>query len=347
MQIADCRLQLVIGILKMAYSLILVIISFLVTVVWGRPLIRFLKGHGIGKQIRIEGPSSHQVKTGTPTMGGLMIIVPALLITAGFIIGNLMGHSVLVPLGAMVGFGLLGGIDDLHVVRSPEGAGILGRYKFPWYVFVAFAIAMVLYHGLGLPCQGLHSVALPGLPRELDLGLWHLPAAVFVIVGTANAVNFADGLDGLAGGIAVIAFAAYGVIARLQGQVDLMRLCFVMVGAILAFLWYNTYPAELFMGDVGSMALGAVLAVVALMTSQWLLLPIIGVVLVAETVSVILQVGYFKFTRIRYGQGQRIFKMAPLHHHFELLGWSETQVVQRFWLISGLAAMVGVALALL
>jgi len=326
----------------MLYSLILVIVSFLVTGVWGRPLIGFLKGHGIGKRIRIEGPSSHQVKTGTPTMGGLMIIVPAVLISAALQLSDRIGSSVLVPLGAMVGFGLLGGIDDLHVVRSPEGMGILGRYKFPWHVLLALVVSLALHWGLGL-----RSVALPLGAQEIGLGPWYLPIAAFIIVGTANAVNLADGLDGLAGGIAAIAFAAYGLIAHLQGQGDLMRLCFVMVGVILAFLWYNTYPAELFMGDIGSMALGAGLAVVALMSGQWLLLPIIGIVFVVETISVILQVGYFKFTRIRYGQGQRIFKMAPLHHHFELLGWSETQVVQRFWLISALAAMVGVALALL
>jgi len=327
--------------IEMIYSLTLVIASFLATVVWGRPLIGFLKGHGIGKQIRIEGPSSHQVKTGTPTMGGLMIIVPVILISVALQLSGRMGRSALLPLGAMVGFGILGGVDDLRVVRSPEGAGMLGRYKFPWHVILALIVSLALHRGLGL-----HSVALPLAAQTIGLGPCYLPIAAFIIVGTANAVNFADGLDGLAGGLAAIAFAAYGVIARLQGQVDLMHLCFVMVGATLAFLWYNTYPAELFMGDVGSMALGAGLAVVALMSGQWLLLPLIGVVLVAETVSVILQVAYFKFTRIKHGQGQRIFKMAPLHHHFELLGWSETQVVQRFWLLSALAAMAGIVLAL-
>jgi phospho-N-acetylmuramoyl-pentapeptide-transferase len=164
---------------------------------------------------------------------------------------------------------------------------------------------------------------------------------MFIIVGTSNAVNLADGLDGLAGGTAAIAFAAYGVIAFLQGQVYLVTFCFTVVGATLAFLWYNAYPAQLFMGDTGSLALGATLAVVALMTGQWLLLPVVGIVFVAETLSDILQVGYFKLTH-----GKRIFKMAPLHHHFELLGWSEVQIVQRFWLAAMLAAMIGIALAL-
>jgi phospho-N-acetylmuramoyl-pentapeptide-transferase len=160
-------------------------------------------------------------------------------------------------------------------------------------------------------------------------------------VATSNTVNLSDGLDGLAGGMSAIAFIAYGVIALLQGQIYLVLFCFTMTGAILAFLWYNAYPAQLFMGDVGSLAIGATLAVVALMTGQWLLLPIVGVVFVAEGMSDILQVGYFKLTG-----GKRIFKMAPLHHHFELLGWSEVQVVQRFWLMAILAAMLGVALAL-
>jgi phospho-N-acetylmuramoyl-pentapeptide-transferase len=185
------------------------------------------------------------------------------------------------------------------------------------------------------------------MAEYVDLGLLYPPIAIFIIVGSSNAVNFTDGLDGLAGSIAAISFAAYGIIAHLQGQIYLVRFCFTVVGAILAFLWYNAYPAELFMGDTGSLALGATLAVVALMTGQWLLLPIIGFVFVAETLSIIIQVCYFKFTKRRYGKGRRIFKMAPLHHHFELLGWSETQVTQRFLLISMLFAMLGVALALI
>jgi phospho-N-acetylmuramoyl-pentapeptide-transferase len=197
-------------------------------------------------------------------------------------------------------------------------------------------VAAGLYWGLDL-----HSVAIPFFAVKFDISLWYLPVAMFIIVGTSNAVNLADGLDGLAGGTAAIAFAAYGVIAFLQGQVYLVTFCFTVVGATLAFLWYNAYPAQLFMGDTGSLALGATLAVVALMTGQWLLLPVVGIVFVAETLSDILQVGYFKLTH-----GKRIFKMAPLHHHFELLGWSEVQIVQRFWLAAMLAAMIGIALAL-
>jgi phospho-N-acetylmuramoyl-pentapeptide-transferase len=163
----------------------------------------------------------------------------------------------------------------------------------------------------------------------------------------SNAVNLTDGLDGLAGLIAATAFAAFGVIAYLQGQIFLVRFCFTLVGALFAFLWYNAHPAELFMGGAGSYAIGGTLGFVALMTGQWLLLPLIAVIPVSVTLSVMLQVGYFKLTRRLTGEGKRLFKMAPLHHHFELLGWSETQVVQRFWLVAVLTAMLGIALALL
>jgi phospho-N-acetylmuramoyl-pentapeptide-transferase len=186
----------------------------------------------------------------------------------------------------------------------------------------------------------------PGVRQAVDLGWMWVPIAAFVIISSANAVNFTDGLDGLAGIIVASAFVAYGVIALLQGQVYLVHFCFTVVGACFAFLWYNAHPAQMIMGDTGSLALGATLGIVALMTGQWLLLPVVALVPVAETMSVILQVLYFKYTRRRFGQGRRVFKMSPLHHHFELLGWSETQVVQRFWLVGLLAAMAGVALAL-
>jgi phospho-N-acetylmuramoyl-pentapeptide-transferase len=348
----------------MAYALALGTFSFLFAVVWGKPLITYLRRYRIGKQIRFNGPSSHQTKTGTPTMGGLMILIPVFLITlaAGFtqllasttfgraLLDRLgvvrvffFGRSILVPLGVMLGFGLMGGLDDWAGARGyRNGEGLLGRWKFVIQLVLATITALVLHFGP----PDLHSVAIPGIAEKIDIGLLWLPIAVFFIVGYSNAVNLTDGLDGLAGSIAALCFVCYGIIAFLQDQGWLLAFCFTMVGATLAFLWYNAYPADLFMGDVGSSALGATLAVVALMTGQWLLLPIIGIVFVAETLSVILQVGYFKFTRIRYGRGRRIFKMTPLHHHFELLGWSETQVTQRFWLVAILAAMLGVALAL-
>ncbi|MBI4786606.1 MAG: phospho-N-acetylmuramoyl-pentapeptide-transferase [Chloroflexi bacterium] len=327
----------------MAWPLTLGAISFFLAVVWGRPLIRFLKSVGIGKQIRIDEPTKHQTKTGTPTMGGIMVIVPVLLITGALNIANLLGNtligrSILVPMGTMVAYGALGAIDDIAGLQGKrKGSGLSGRWKFIWQMVFALILAVALQVGLGL-----RSVAIPSIPEKIEIGIFYIPVAMFWIVGMSNAVNLTDGLDSLAGWTAAIAFACYGVIAFLQQQPYLVIFCFTIVGALLAFLWYNAHPAELFMGDTGALALGATLGAVALMTGQWLLLPLIGLVFVAETLSVILQVAYFKLTH-----GKRIFKMTPLHYHFELLGWSETQVVQRFWLAGLLAGMLGIALALL
>src|SRR5512136_1289510 len=257
-------------------------------------------------------------------MGGLMIAVPVLVITAALNIANLLGatvigKSLLVPMTVLAAFAALGAIDDLMGIRGKSGDGMLARVKFPIQVTVAIAIALILYFG---PSQ-LRSVALPGVAEKIDIGLIWIPIAVIIIVGEANAVNFTDGLDGLAGIIAATAFMAYAVIAYLQsfkGEPPytvsyLVPFAFTVAGACLAFLWFNAHPAQMFMGDTGSEALGATLGVVALMTGQWLLLPISILVPVAEALSVVLQVGYFKLTR-----GKRLFKMAPLHHHFELRG---------------------------
>lgn len=335
----------------------------MLAVVWGGPLIRLLRAKRIGKQIRIEGPQTHQVKMGTPTMGGLMIVVPVVVITGVITLINIiveanqgrpianLGQQVLVPVGTLIAFAILGAVDDLENVRGKRvrGEGMRPRTKWLIQVALAIVIAGVLHFG---PSQ-LRSVAIPGIAERIDIGLWWIPIAVFWIVGFSNAVNLTDGLDGLAGIITATAFMAYGVIAYLQSFAgappgsfvelsNLVPFSLIIVGALLAFLWYNAHPAQLFMGDTGALALGATLAVVALMTGQWLLLPVIALVPVAETASVLLQVAYFKATK-----GKRLFKMSPLHHHFELLGWSETQVVQRFWLIGIWAAMVGIALALL
>lgn len=350
----------------MPFALGLASVSFLLTVIWGRPLINLLRRRRIGKQIRIEGPDSHQTKLGTPTMGGVLFLVPVLLITvalnaANFLSGvewgkailrvfnfaegsSLIGKSILVPLLVLVSFGLLGARDDWTGVfgRRNDGQGLMARAKASYQTILALLTSLGLYFFLDL-----RSVALPGLAEKIDLGPIYIPIAMFIMVSVSNAVNLTDGLDGLAGSTAAVAFAAYGIIANLQGQYPLSSFCFTMVGALLAFLWYNSHPAQLFMGDTGALALGATLAVVALMTGQWLLLPVVGLVFVAEALSDIIQVSYFKWTRKRTGVGKRIFKMAPLHHHFELLGWSETHVVWRFFLISILTGMAGIALALL
>jgi len=333
----------------MDFALILASISFILAVVWGPLLIRILRHYDIGKRIRIDGPRGHRTKLGTPTMGGLMIVVPVVLITVALNIYNLMGRtviglSILVPLGVMLAYALIGAVDDVAGVRGMRrGEGYPARRKILWEVLLALAVAVVM-QVLGMQFAG--QVGVPGVRRAVGLGWAWVPIAAFVILSSANAVNLTDGLDGLAGIIVASAFVAYGVIALLQGQEYLVHFCFTVVGACFAFLWYNAHPAQMFMGDTGSLALGATLGTVALMTGQWLLLPVVALVPVAETISVILQVLYFKYTKRRLGQGRRLFKMSPLHHHFELLGWSETQVVQRFWLVELLAVMAGVALAL-
>lgn len=315
--------------------------SFMMTVIWGGPLIRILRYFKVGESIRIESPQRHISKMGTPTMGGVMIVLPVLLITgllnAVSLIGlTVLGRSVMLPLGAMIVYAALGAVDDWEGLRGKgTSKGLRARTKFLVQVLFAVVVAFALRYLLDVP-----QLYLPGIKGEIDLGFWYVPLAMFIIVGMSNAVNLTDGLDGLAGLISATAFAAFGGIALLQGQIFLTRFCFTLVGALFGFLWFNVHPAELFMGDTGSLSLGATLGIVALMTGQWVLLLLIAVVPVSETLSVILQIGYFKLTG-----GQRIFKMSPLHYHFELSGWSETQIVQRFWLISLLMAMIGVALA--
>ncbi|HEX7974564.1 MAG TPA: phospho-N-acetylmuramoyl-pentapeptide-transferase [Anaerolineales bacterium] len=317
-------------------------ISFMLTVIWGPPLLRILRHFKIGKMIRVEGPESHFTKLGTPTMGGVMIILPVVLLTillnAGSLIGvTFFGRSVILPMGVLVAYALLGAADDWEGLRGQRrGLGMRARTKFLFQWVFALIAAFGLRYLLGVP-----DLYLPGVKGVVELGIWYIPIAAFVIVSASNAVNLTDGLDGMAGLISATAFATYGGIAILQGQWFVAGFCFTLVGAVFGFLWFNVHPAQLFMGDTGSLALGATLGVVALMTSQWVLLPIVAVIPYSVELSVVLQVSYFRFTG-----GKRLFKMAPLHHHFELSGWSETQVVQRFWLISLLGAIIGVALAI-
>jgi len=325
-----------------AFVLSLAMLSFVMTVIWGTPLLRVLRHYRIGKLIRVDEPGHHNVKMGTPTMGGVLFILPVLMLTAllnaATLIGfSVIGRSVLVPLIVLVGYALLGALDDWEGIRGKRrGEGMRARTKFVAQVFLAIGTALVLKYVLDVP-----EMVVPGVQDDIELGLWYIPIAAFIIVSESNAINFTDGLDGLAGLISATAFAAFGGIALMKGQIYLARFCFTIVGALFGFLWFNVHPAELFMGDTGSLALGATLAVVALMTGQWLLLIVIAIIPLSEALSVVTQVIYFKLTK-----GKRFFKMAPIHLHFELLGWSETQVVQRFWLIGLLAAMVGMGLAL-
>lgn len=330
---------------EMSEALVQGAVAFLITVLWGGWLVRFLQRRGIGKKIREDGPAQHQEKAGTPTMGGVMVVVTVAVVT---IVLNLRGgrYSMLLPVGVILGCGLLGAVDDMVNLAGRRGEGLGARVKFAWLFGIALAAAYMLYSPDYLGPQHTYLPFLPDVDLQAALGLWYIPLATLLILIFANGVNLTDGLDGLAGSTAGLAFAAYGVIAYLQGQDYLLPFCFTIVGTLLAFLWYNAHPARVFMGDTGSLALGATLGVVSLMSWHWILLPVIGVIFVINTLSVALQVSYFKWTKRRYGEGRRIFRMAPLHHHFEVQGWSETQIAARFVIVGVIAAMVGIALAL-
>lgn len=332
----------------MPFALTLGGVTFLLAVIWGSPLVEIMRRLKLGKQIRIEGPQSHQAKMGTPAMGGILIVgwtlIISIVVNIVQLITNLeIAESVVIPLGVMVAYSVLGGIDDYQGINLRPGEGMPARVKIWFQVAIAVVAAVSLF----VLNDGNGYIAIPTIPVLLNIGIWYVPLAVFIITAASNAVNLTDGLDGLAGIITATAFAAYGVIAFLQEQQFLLTFCFIVVGACFAFLWFNAHPAQMFMGDVGSQALGGALAVVALMTNQWLILPIIAIVPVATTLSTMLQVSSAVLSRRFLGRDIRPFKMAPLHNHFVVLGWSETQIVQRWWLIGIMGAMVGIALALI
>jgi phospho-N-acetylmuramoyl-pentapeptide-transferase len=322
---------------NMAVSLALAALAFAITVIIGRPMITYLRQHKIGKKIRAE-LTSHVGKTGIPTMGGLMVSSSVVVVT---IIFNTEGRlSMLLPISVLLAAGVLGAIDDRMNLVGGKQSGMTARFKFIWLTVVGVVAAFVLF----LPDPwglGLHHAYVPYFGKY-DIGWLYIPIAAFAIVAMSNAVNLTDGLDTLAAITSAIAFCAYGIIAYRQGQLGVVTFCFTMVGALAGFLWFNAHPAQVIMGDTGSLAIGAALATAAFMTGQWLLLPVVGAVFIAEMLSVMIQVGYFKASG-----GKRIFKRAPVHHTFEILGWSETQIAMRFALAGMMAGLLGVALALL
>jgi len=333
--------------MNMPFALTLGGVTFVLAVIWGSPLVEVMRRLKLGKQIRIEGPQSHMSKMGTPAMGGILIVGWTVIITLVVSIVQALetfevAESIAIPLGVMVAYSILGGIDDYQGFHQRPGVGMLARYKI-WYQVAIALIAALLIWQLN---DGNGWIAVPTIPFLIDIGFWYLPLAVFIITASANSVNLTDGLDGLAGIIVATALGAYGIIAFLQGQQFLLNFSFIVVGACFAFLWFNAHPAQMFMGDVGSQALGGALGVVALMTNQWLILPLIALIPVATTCSTILQVASAVLSRRFLGRDLRPLRMAPLHNHFVILGWSETQIVQRWWLIGLLAAMIGIALAL-
>jgi phospho-N-acetylmuramoyl-pentapeptide-transferase len=311
-------------------------IAFAVTVALGSKFIMFLQTRKFGQFVREEGPQTHLIKQGTPTMGGVVMLTglaAALLVVAR---PNVATLTTLLLVSAVAGIGLY---DDWQKISNRRNEGLSVRYKFLWLsLTVLLADVMALYY-VGIT----QNVIFPGFDQNLVLGPGWMGVALFsflmllVIVGTTNTVNLTDGLDGLAAGAGGIALLAYTAIAFLERQYDVAIICGAMVGAIVGFLWYNAHPAQVFMGDTGSLAIGGVLAAAAILTKTEMLLPIIGGIFVLEGLSVIVQYTVFRLS----GRTRRIFKMAPLHHHFEMSGWQENQVVVRFWIIQFTFSVVG------
>jgi phospho-N-acetylmuramoyl-pentapeptide-transferase len=318
------------------------LLAFAIVVILMPPYIRLLRATGFTKQIRIEGPDSHQVKHGTPTMGGALII--AIVLALYLLLRWPPEGGIFAPLAALAGVGLLGAFDDY--LNAKTGEGIRVRQKLAWQIVVAFVAAWQIQR-----TYNIDQIAVPFV-GPVGIAPWvFVLFAAFAIIAASNGVNITDGLDGLAGGTLVFAFVGFLLIALLNrvpqpdgtftNQPNLAFLCALVIGALLGFLWFNVHPAQIFMGDSGSLSLGATLAVIALITGQILVLPLIGLIFVIETGSVVLQVAYFKATG-----GRRLFRMSPIHHHFELAGWDEEKITLRFWIVGILAGLMGVTLFL-
>ncbi len=312
------------------------LLAFGGVVALGPVYIGLLRRLGFGKQIRVEGPEAHFGKAGTPTMGGMLMIVVVMFLAMAMRIEDV---STLTPMLTLVGVGILGAVDDYVNARS--GIGMRGRYKLIWQTLVALLAAWYIQRHFQI-----NEISVPLVGDVGILPILFILFVAFVIVAMSNGVNLTDGLDGLAGGVLIFSFVAYLLIALVVPEVDrsstpnLAIFCALIVGALMGFLWFNVHPAQIFMGDSGSLGLGATLAVVATITTQLLLLAVIGVVFLAVTLSVVLQVGSFKL------RGRRIFRMAPLQHHFELIGWAEEKITVRFWIVSALAGLLGFSLFL-
>jgi len=313
--------------------------AFILSMVLTPLLTDILYRYKIGKTIR-EGRTPifstlHESKAGTPTMAGVLIWGVVAIVTLLF---NWTRSQTYLPLFVLVSVGLLGAVDDLYNIfkMGVQGGGMRARTKLIWQLLIAALAAWWIFFKLEVV-----SIYVPFV-GDFVIGYWYIPLIIFIIVATTNALNITDGLDGLSGGLSITAFGAFSVLAILQNQISLAIFCATIVGALLAYTWFNIKPARFFMGDTGSMALGATLAIVAVLTNNLLVLPIIGFVFYVEIASSFLQIVYKKITG-----GRKIFRVAPIHHHFESLGWPETKVTMRFWLIGGVAAAVGIALSLM
>jgi phospho-N-acetylmuramoyl-pentapeptide-transferase len=337
-------------------------ITALVIAFWlGPKIIRMLKAHQIGEAAKVEAPKTHLSKAGTPTMGGLIVlaslIIPALLWT------DLKNGYILLILFVTIVLGGVGFLDDYLKVVRKKPKGLIGRYKIVGQVLVGLVVGGVIYfHPQWIDPTLVAMKTKTTVPffkhLELDLGILYIPIVVFIITATSNAVNLTDGLDGLAIGtvgivaltLAIIAYVSghaewskYLTIPFLRGNGELAIYCAALVGAALGFLWFNSYPAQVFMGDTGSLALGGVIGAMCVLIKKEFLLPTLGGVFLMETLSVIIQRMYFKYTKKKFGEGRRVFRMAPIHHHFELLGWPEPKIVTRFYIIAILFMILSLA----
>lgn len=323
--------------------------ALVMSLVFGPIMIRAFTEKQIGQQVRTDGPQSHLSKKGTPTMGGALILLAV--IAATLLWADLANRFVWIVLGTTLSFGMIGFADDYLKLVVGNSRGLIARYKYFWQTVAGVGCALALYLTARVPAETALFVPL-FKQIAIPLGLGYIVLTYLVVVGSSNAVNLTDGLDGLAimpaamvaGALGVFAwvsgnavFANYLSIPHIPGSGELLVFCSAMVGAGLGFLWFNTYPAQVFMGDIGALALGAALGVVAVIVRQEIVLFIMGGVFVMETLSVMLQVASFKL------RGKRIFKMAPIHHHFELKGWAEPKVIVRFWIITFILVLVGLA----
>ena len=326
-----------------------VLTALAISLIVGPVMINYLSDYKIGQNVRDDGPQSHSIKAGTPTMGGALILVA--IVTSTLLWSDLSSRFVWVVLFVTIGFGAIGWIDDFKKIRYGNSKGLSAKNKYFWQSIVGLSAALALYHTAQFPIET--QLIVPFFKNVLiDLGLMYIVLTYFVIVGSSNAVNLTDGLDGLAILPTVLVGGALGVFAYLTGNFnfssylgipyvpgvgEMVVFCGALVGAGLGFLWFNTYPAQVFMGDVGALALGAALGVLAVIVRQELVLFIMGGIFVIETVSVMLQVASFKLT------GKRLFRMAPLHHHYELKGWPEPRIIVRFWIITVVLVLIGLA----
>lgn len=324
--------------------------ALLIAFIFGPKMIRWAKNLQIGQRVRKDGPSGHAGKEGTPTMGGVLII--AAIVIPTLLWANLENPYIQLVLAVTVGTGLIGFLDDYLLVVKKRDKGLVGRYKLLGQLAFGAVLGTILYFNPAFNGE-VARTAIPFFKNlYIDWGIFYIPLVMLVVTGTSNAVNLTDGLDGLATGVGAFCFFAFASLAYLsghkefasylnilylEGSGEIAVYCMAVVGAALGFLWYNTHPAEIFMGDTGSLALGGALGTVAVLLKREFLLVIIGGIFVAEALSVIIQVLFFRY------RGKRIFKMAPLHHHFELKGWPEEKVVVRFWILAVLLVLFSIS----